>query len=159
VEVKLTEATLNEKEIIRNLMQYYFYDFSEFNDADVLANGQFGEYPYLDQYWDEPQRTPFIFTYQEKYAGFVLVRNVEDEEKSFYSIAEFFVMKKYRHSGLGRTTAFQIFDRFEGEWEVSQIERNQPARKFWRKTIDEYTKGNWTERESNGKTIQIFRSN
>jgi predicted acetyltransferase len=156
VEVKLIEAAIHDKEIIGNLMQYYFYDFSEFNHADVLNNGQFGDYPYLDHYWEERTRYPFILTCNSEYIGFVFVRYVEEGNKSFYSIAEFFVMKKYRRTGLGRTAAFQLFDRFEGEWEVSQIERNQPAQKFWRKTIEEYTNGKWTEREFDGKWIQMF---
>ncbi|WP_421384893.1 GNAT family N-acetyltransferase [Bacillus salacetis] len=158
MDVKLIKATSDDKEAIKNLMQYYFYDFSEFNDADVLNNGQFGEYPYLDHYWKEPARHPYLITVNDKYAGFVLVRNIEEEGKRYNSIAEFFVLKKYRRSGLGRTAAFQIFDLFKGEWEVTQIERNQPARTFWRKAINEYTNGNWKERECDGKTIQMFSS-
>ncbi|WP_232214189.1 GNAT family N-acetyltransferase [Bacillus sp. SG-1] len=156
--MKLTEAALAEKEVIKNLMQYYFYDFSEFIDTAVMTKGKFGEYPYLDNYWEEPARYPFLLTSEGEYAGFVLVRYIEEGDTYYYSIAEFFIMKKFRRKGLGREAAFKIFDRFKGCWEVSQIKRNGPANIFWRKTINEYTGGDWVERETDGHFAQLFSS-
>jgi predicted acetyltransferase len=52
---------------------------------------------------------------------------------------EFFVMKKYRKSGVGKQTAFYLFDLFPGKWEVAQIKANIPARKFRMKVISDYT--------------------
>ena len=60
-------------------------------------------------------------------------------------IAEFFVMRKYRRMGVGRTAAFAAFEQFPGHWEVSQIFQNLPAQHFWRKVIAEYTHGNYRE--------------
>ena len=158
VEVKMTKAALAEKEVIKNLMQYYFYDFSEYTDAGVTTDGKYGKYPYLDNYWEEATRYPFILTSDDEYAGFVLVRYIEEGDTSYYSIAEFFIMKKFRRNGLGREAAFKIFDRFKGGWEVSQIKSNGPANIFWRKTIDEYTGGDWVERETDGHFVQLFSS-
>ncbi|WP_252183537.1 GNAT family N-acetyltransferase [Rossellomorea vietnamensis] len=96
--------------------------------------------------------------YEDKYAGFAFVREIEQGNKQYYSMAEFFVMKKYRRSGLGRVAAVQLFNRFRGEWEVSQIKRNQPAKKFWRSMIEEFTNGSWTEVEVESRSIQRFSS-
>lgn len=158
MQLNLKAAQLSDKEVIRNLMQYYFYDFSEFNDTAVTTKGKFGEYPYLDNYWEETTRYPFILTSEGENAGFVLVRYIEEGDTSYYSIAEFFILKKFRRNGLGREAAFKIFDRFKGGWEVSQIKRNGPANIFWRKTIDEYTGGDWVERETDGHFVQLFSS-
>ncbi|MGM0844728.1 MAG: GNAT family N-acetyltransferase [Bacillota bacterium] len=155
---KLVVASNNEKEILRKLMQYYFYDFSEFNGADIQKNGMYGEYPNLDLYWSEKDRYPFIVKCGDKYAGFALVRYMKEGEKQYYSVSEFFVLKKYRRSGLGRMTALLLFERFNGTWEVSQIKNNQPAKMFWRSVIEEYTDGSWTETEVDGMLIQQFSS-
>ncbi|WP_456271343.1 GNAT family N-acetyltransferase [Bacillus sp. AK031] len=158
MKLELCVASLSEKDVIKNLMQFYFYDFSEFNRADVTENGQFGSYPYLDHYWEEEGRFPFTLKVGNQYVGFVLVREVLNEGEAFHSIAEFFIMKKYRRTGLGRLAAIEVFERFKGTWEVSQIEGNEPAIIFWRNVIDQYTIGNWTEKKSDGLYIQVFQS-
>ncbi len=54
-------------------MQLYLYDFTEFTGDDIDNNG-FYPYVYLDRYWDEPGRFPFLIQVDEKVAGFVLIR-------------------------------------------------------------------------------------
>jgi predicted acetyltransferase len=161
VEIKhivIRKAELKDKEILKNLMQFYFYDFSEFIDAHPQNNGLFGDYPYLDNYWEEEDRYPYLVELEGKLAGFSLVRVEKTPEKSHYSIAEFFILKKYRRTGLGKTVAFKMFDLHKGNWEVSQIEKNKPAQAFWRKIIHEYCVGQFFEREEEGTVIQEFVS-
>ncbi|TVX92653.1 GNAT family N-acetyltransferase [Paenibacillus agilis] len=157
--VECIRASESYKEVIRNLMQLYIYDFSEFIKCDVEEDGLFGAYPYLESYWEhknENHRFPYLIKQEGKYAGFVLVRFVESEERSFFTIAEFFVLKKYRKAGIGRTVAKQIFNLHKGNWEVFQMESNTPAQLFWNKVIDEYTKGQFSDRIGDGKRIQTF---
>lgn len=79
------------------------------------------------------------------YAGFVLVNSYSNLQKSdpVKSIAEFFVMRKYRRKGIGEEAARQIFDKFKGNWEVLQHGNNDPSKYFWKKVIEEYTKGDF----------------
>lgn len=69
---------------------------------------------------------------------------MKDNDPTFF-VSEFFIMKKYRRNGIGRKTAFTIFDRFCGTWVVGQTINNIPAQVFWKKIIDEYTGGNFEE--------------
>ncbi|MCT8137172.1 GNAT family N-acetyltransferase [Anaerobacillus sp. CMMVII] len=156
--VKIKKAALHDKELIKNLMQFYFYDFSEFVEAHVEEDGRFGDYPYLDSYWEEKTRFPYLVEVDGKYAGFVLVRQIEENERTYFSIAEFFIMKKSRRTGVGRVVATEMFSLHPGNWEVFQIEKNVPAQYFWRKVISEYTNGNFTERTVDKKVIQEFKS-
>lgn len=159
MEYKVKKALLHEKEIIKHLMQFYFYDFSKFVEAHVEEDGRFEDYPYLDDYWKDETRFPYLVELNGKYAGFVLVRLIEEKERTYFSIAEFFIMKKYRRSGLGKLVASEMFDLHQGQWEVFQIEKNVPAQHFWRKVISDYTKGDYKERIVDRKVIQEFRSN
>ena len=70
--IYVSPATVAERPILRHLMELYLYDFSEFDGADIGILGLY-EYPYLDHYWVEPERSPFLVRVNGSLAGFVLV--------------------------------------------------------------------------------------
>ena len=147
--VEVRKAALEEKIVLRHLLELYEYDFSELEDRDLDPHGLFG-YPWLDHYWTEAGRYPFLVRVEGKLAGFVLVRTLEESELGHtYSVAEFFILRKYRRSGVGSQVAGHIFDMFPGPWSVAQTQSNHAAQAFWRKVISEYTRGNYQERWSN----------
>ncbi len=135
-----------DKPVLRQLMELYLYDFSEFDGADVNEHGRFG-YDYLDHYWIEPNRYPYFIQVDGKLAGFVLVNGHTEvlEASKGLSVGEFFVMKKYRGTGIGQAAAVEVFDMFPGRWEVRQYLPNEPSLAFWEKVIDRYTKGKFTK--------------
>ncbi|MEI5909292.1 GNAT family N-acetyltransferase [Bacillus spongiae] len=127
---------------------------------DVDENGLY-RYNYFDQYWTENERFPFLIKVNEKYGGFAFVRKLKHETgSSYYSMAEFFILKKYRKIGVGKQSAFQLFNFFPGEWEISEVEENIPSQWFWRRIISEYTNGRYIETEKkNGRgPVQRFYS-
>jgi predicted acetyltransferase len=165
---KKTKVTLNfqlvlapksDKVILEQLLQFYQYDFSEYTHSDLEIDGQFKPYPYLDAYWTEPdQRFPYLIKQGEKYAGFVLVRFISAEKREYFSIAEFFILKKFRRSGLGKAVAQEVFDLYHGKWEVYQMENNQAAQAFWHNVIAAYTAGKFQERFEKGRRVQNFEN-
>lgn len=159
--VNVQTADVYQKKVLKNLVQLYKYDFTEFDPEDVNDDGEY-ECPYFDEYWTEASRFPFLFKVEDNYAGFALIRKINDSLKgqSYYSVAEFFVMKKYRKSGVGKQAACYLFDVLPGRWQVSEMEENEPAIKFWRKIINEYTNGQFTEidREDWEGPTQTFQS-
>ncbi|TFB18540.1 GNAT family N-acetyltransferase [Filobacillus milosensis] len=159
---EIIKATSNDRELLQNLLQLYFYDFSEFIDIDLEENGRYKSYPYLDAYWEEDNRFPYLIKYNDQLAGLVLVRWIEEDSRSFFSIAEFFIMKKYRRLGLGKRVAIDMFQRYKGKWEVFQTDTNIPAQHFWKGVIDEFTGGKFTNRHDKKNdsrvTIQEFVS-
>jgi hypothetical protein len=56
-------------------------------------------------------------------------------------MSEFFVREKHRHIGVGRNAATLIFDRFAGEWEIVEYQRNPGSVEFWRKVVAAYSLG------------------
>ena len=127
--VEVIGAELRDKPVLRQLLQLYQYDFSEFDNADTEDDGSY-RYPYFDDYWIEPERHPLLFRVDGKWAGFAFVR-----AGSPHDMAEFFVMRKYRRSGVGTTLAREVFARFPGEWQVRQMTSNPTATAFWRRAI------------------------
>jgi predicted acetyltransferase len=68
------------------------------------------------------------------------------------------VLRKFRRLGVGRDAATLIFNRFAGQWEVTEYVRNPGAVSFWRQVISLYTRGAYTERIADGEVRQVFRS-
>lgn len=158
----LQRATLEQKPALRQLLELCQYDFSEFTPADVDENGLYG-YPYLDHYWVEPNRHPILIKIDGKLAGFALVRTGAALPKAVfpvYSMAEFFILKKYRRRGVGREAAFRLLGMFPGEWHVTQKVQNLPGQAFWRKLIGEFTRCNYHETvdAESGEVVQKFLS-
>ncbi len=142
--VEVLLALVTDKPLIQQMMELYPSDFSEFENTDLNEHGYFG-YLYLDYYWVEADRFPFLVRVDSKPAGFVLVNQYTYFPDSQYSVAEFFILRKYRQRGIGREVAFHVFDLFPGRWEVHQIPTNIPAQQFWRSVIGAYTTDNYTE--------------
>ena len=126
---ELVEATIDDKPVLRQLLELYAHDFSVYNGADVDDNGLY-RYPYLDNYWTEAERYPFLFKVDGHFAGFAFVRVGIPHD-----MAEFFVMRKYRRSGVGMEAARAVFATFPGEWQVRELAANEGATAFWRTAI------------------------
>jgi predicted acetyltransferase len=165
--IEISRASFAEKSILRNLMQLYLYDFSPIDGADVDKFGLYG-YRILDQYWVESGRFPFLMRGDGQLVGFALLRRGTyfDEHPATknrgMTVAEFFVMRKYRRQGVGKRTAFHLFDLYPGRWEVAQLSSNSPAQDFWRKVINEYTGGYYTDHLLDSETwqgpVQVFNN-
>lgn len=154
--VQIVKASEEQKQLISNLLQFYIYDFSEYTGHDTEPTGLFGIYPDLEKYWNDETRFPYLIRKDEKDIGFVFVRLIHSGERSYFSIAEFFIMRKYRRKGIGGQAAVRVLDLHRGNWEVFQMETNRPAHAFWHGVILDYTRGQFSERAENKRTIQCF---
>ncbi|MEO0470145.1 MAG: GNAT family N-acetyltransferase [Bacteroidota bacterium] len=138
----LHPVRFQEKSILRNLMELYAYDFSEFEKDPIGPDGLYG-YHYLDHYWTEENREAFLIKVDAEIAGFVLINQVmqKPEHAGGHSIAEFFIMRKFRRRGLGKAVAFAALDLYPGVWEVACYYSNRSALSFWGKILQEYSEG------------------
>ena len=64
-EVELHHAQVEDKTILRHLLELYAYDFSEYDGADVDAHGVYG-HERLDHYWTDEGRCAFSICFQER---------------------------------------------------------------------------------------------
>jgi len=159
--VEIRDVPIEQKHVLRQLMQMYLYDFSEIDGSEVNKSGEF-PYRWLDHYWMESGRSPFLVYSDGHIADFALVRTISTASRGpdIRSVAEFFIMRKYRRIGVGRKMAFHIFDRFRGAWEVRQTRTNLAAQAFWRAVIGEYTDGDFEETDMDDESwrgpVQTF---
>ena len=109
LEVSLDVAPARDAALLANLLELYVHDLSEaFPLIELGADGRFGYDP-LPLYWSEPERRfPFLIRCGGRVAGFVLVArgSPASDDPDVLDVAEFFVLRRYRRSGVGRRAAF-----------------------------------------------------
>jgi predicted acetyltransferase len=127
--IEIVDAAEAQRDVLRHLGELYQYDFSEFDGEDVGDDGRYG-FEHLERCWIEPDRVPLLVRVDGHWAGFVLVHTGTPHD-----IAEFFVMRKFRRSGVGTYVARAVFARFPGDWQVRQVRQNPRASEFWRRAI------------------------
>lgn len=155
--VQLVPAKSDQIVLLQNLWQLYSHDFTEFLRIDVDDQGCF---PYdfdFKEYFERSGHWAYIAHVGENIAGFALISDkVSQTRLKGRHVDEFFIMRRFRGKGIGRSIAFQAFDTYQGYWEVSEVTTNVPAIKFWRKVIGDYTHDNFRETTRKGTEIDIL---
>jgi len=154
MKITLKKADKSEKEIIQNLACFYTYDMSRhcgfLPGWETPSDGNYTCFD-LSRYWEEPDRYPYLIEVDKELAGFALLHKIGSTVDIDWTIGEFFIVAKFQGKGIGCKIAHQLFNRFNGKWEVMQIPENSAAIAFWKKVIHEYTEGNF---EISEKTVQ-----
>jgi predicted acetyltransferase len=154
--VTAVEAPAAQRPVLDRLLQLYLHDFSEFAPigsphGEVGAEGRF-TYPRVESYWQEVGHIPLLIRADDHLAGFALVNQWSALERPLeHSVAEFFVLRKYRRARVGTRAALLIFRRYPGRWEVPVAWYNPPALAFWRSVTEEAAPGEVEELAGNGK--------
>jgi predicted acetyltransferase len=146
-DVALDVATPSDAGLLANLLELYLHDLSEvFPLIELGGDGRFG-YDGLPRYWSEPERRfPFLIKCGARVVGFILAMrgSPASDDLDVFDLAEFFVIRRHRRSGVGRRAAFLVWDRLPGRWIVRVSEGNTGAVPFWAGVIAEYTSGSAT---------------
>lgn len=142
--LEIIQATIADKEAINNLMEKYLYEFSQWELTDVNSSGLYA-YEWLDCYFTEKQRFPYILKVDGNLAGFILVSDYPEvpEETTDFCLSEFFIMHKYRRMGFGKEAAFYVFNQHKGKWQLKRHPHNKASVYFWDNVVSEYTSGNF----------------
>lgn len=175
MKVETILATKETENIIKNIYPLYLHDLAEIYGDLPNEYGIFEEEPLktlAEQYdvqniwFEKPENLyPFIIMVDGKPAGFDLISTKLFTPKSAdYYLYDFFLLSPYRGKGIAEEAAKQVFDRFKGLWELyTGHKNNDRGQGFWRKTLSNYTDGNYEE--TSGETFledgikTIFRFN
>jgi len=147
-DVVLDAATPTDAGLLSNLLELYSHDLSvAFPSIEIGPDGRFG-YTNLPLYWSEPERRfPFLIRCDARVAGFALATrgSPASDDPDVFDVAEFFVLRRYRRSGVGRRAAILLWNRLRGRWIVRVSEGNPGAIPFWSRVIADFTNGAATE--------------
>jgi predicted acetyltransferase len=146
-DIVLDVATLADATLLSNLLELYAHDLSAaFPSVELGPDGRYG-YRDLALYWSEPERRfPFLIRCDSRVAGFALAQrgSPATDDPDVFDVAEFFVLRRYRHSGVGRRAAILLWNRRARSTEVgldryhgsrSRTRRQQSERRLRREKL------------------------
>jgi predicted acetyltransferase len=144
--------------LLRNLFEHYIHDMAEWFEIDTKSDGS---YSYdTSSVWEKGYDV-YLAKVGDSIAGFAIVGSAVEwlGEIGAYDVHEFFVIRRFRRSGLGWTMATLLWNERPGEWLVRVLEVNAPAAAFWRTVISSYSRGSYEEqgRIVNGRPWRFFR--
>jgi len=145
--VSLESATPDTAPLLSNLLELYMHDLSEIFPIDVGPDGRFG-YERLPLYWSEPgARYAFLIKCGVTVAGFAFATrgSPATHDPTDLDVGEFFVLRRYRRSGVGRRAAFALWNGLPGHWVVRVSEGNRRGLLFWSEVVREYAGGTCIE--------------
>ncbi|HEU4602070.1 MAG TPA: GNAT family N-acetyltransferase [Steroidobacteraceae bacterium] len=162
VRIRDAQNSAQDRNWIQSQYPEYLEDLSQLsmNTGMFPASGEFGERQddLMARWFADDSSHPLIILHNDKPVGFALVsrppRNLR--EKTDFRMAEFFIDLRSRRLGIGREAAKLIFNRFEGNWEVTEFLYNRPAVAFWRSIVSQYTNGQYRETVASGEVRQTF---
>ncbi|GAB4516069.1 MAG: hypothetical protein OHK0046_20670 [Anaerolineae bacterium] len=163
MQLEVIRASIDDSTTMRNLFQFYLYEFSRFTGWRTTHAGLFYDDD-LEGCWTNPQRHPYLFRVKDDWAGFAIIDTLEkaryNDQTNVIDMAEFFIMGGYQGKGYGEQAATRLFEMYPGPWEVFQMAENTRAQQFWRKVIGRYTNGSYEEIEYGERrhAVQFFTS-
>ncbi len=168
MEVKVVLANEENANIIKNIYPLYLHDLSEIYGNVPNEYGIYEDEPIktlaeqynvqTDWFQNPNQLFPFIIMVDGKPAGFDLVGTGKYAPKGMDNyVFDFFLLRPYRGKNIASIAAKEIFDKFPGKWGlyVAPLGTNPRGEKFWRKTINDYTKGYFEEKH--GSTFDGYK--
>ena len=143
MEYYLEKVRKDDKDILYRLLQYSLFEES-LNDGNDMNDDAIFEYKYFEKYFTDDDRVAFLIKEKNtnKLLGFVMINSYLQKNSDGHSIAEFMIIPKYRRNNIGKRVAFDCFNMFSGNWEVSPSIGSDSAYQFWYNVINEYTNFN-----------------
>lgn len=131
-EVSVVAAGESDRATIERLIQLYLYDMAAELPFPIRGDGQY-DYDLLDRFWQHP----YLFQIAGELVGFALVI---DEcpitaRRPCWFMAEFFVLRPWRHRGVGRSALNALLNRHPGPWHIASQSQNPEAGYFWARSV------------------------
>ncbi|MCZ6831231.1 MAG: hypothetical protein O7F73_16905, partial [Gammaproteobacteria bacterium] len=89
-------------------------DYYKVSEEGLFEDGNYSEY------WQCPDKIPYLIRYCSELAGFALVHDAS----THFVVDQFFVMLKFQGAGVAEAAALDIFDKHRGCWLVESLISN-----------------------------------
>ena len=149
--------------LLRNLAEHYCHDMSEWFDLDIGADGRYS-YDTVSV-WANGYDA-YLAKVEDSIAGFALIGSGSEwlVDVGAHDVHEFFILRKFRRRGVGRSMASFLWNEYPGEWLVRVLEANAPAVNFWRCEISSYSAGSFrgcgmSSMDAVGNSSDLYRIN
>lgn len=140
---EIKQVRSESEAVLLNLFEYYLHDMAQWFRFDIGDDGRYG-YD-MSRHWEQDDAV-YLAQLDGKPAGFAILSTAGKWlEEPNIDVEEFFVVRKFRRSGVGKEFITTLWDQQSGTWLIRVLEANLPAVPFWRNTISSYTSNDYRE--------------
>lgn len=135
--IELIPTSAEQRPLLANLYQFYAYESSDWEQEDIEVDGRFYVHEaHLQRYWQDPGWSAQLILVDGFIAGFLLLEACEGQGIAEMEFADLFLLKKYRHQGIGRAVLQQTVS--DGRrWLVCCYRQDELASRFCRQVLGE----------------------
>jgi predicted acetyltransferase len=139
--VGLVSVDRSHRAVLENLGQLYRYDLSEAYGHLPNPDGTFNNRR-LDLFLAgaDPEHRAWLITAAGSVCGFVMTA---PNGRGGTSVADFFVVRALRRSGVGRKAARQVISLFPGSWSIGFQTYNPGTQRFWSQVASDVAGDQW----------------
>lgn len=127
------------REWLTHVYSFYLHDLSQFAPTEYqLSPRGLWEPDHLPYWLDHAFCHPLVLLEGPAPVGFAFVGQTPFPFMSHgiqFRLAEFFVLRSRRRTGIGRSAAHATLVAFAGSFELVVLARNAPALRFWRSIL------------------------
>lgn len=139
-QVDIVAVGAEAQPVIENLLQLYIHDMSELfagtPRCEIEADGRFHSSIDVGKWWRDEDHIALLVRVDGRLAGFALLNAAAHSGTPVdHNVAEFFIVRKHRRSGVGMAAAHAMFNRYPGRWEAAVMRANAGALAFWARCI------------------------
>lgn len=164
VSIRDCKHLAKDRQWIEQVYGEYLEDLSQLNTGvfPVMVEDAPRNDEIFSNWFNNELSHPLVILKGSESVGFALVTRpriaAAAQQSADFLLSEFFIRRQHRRVGIGREAATLIFNRFAGEWEIIEYDRNPTAIAFWRGVLATYTGGRFQERNRNGEIRQRFKT-
>jgi predicted acetyltransferase len=118
---------------VQQLLELYQYELSDTWEQHLDAQGCYGYN--LSRHRQGTRFAAHVVRYRGHWAGCALVAPALVTRTEGCWMEQFFVLKRYRHLGVGTALARHVVQQHPGLWEIGQMTANTAAQAFWRRVV------------------------
>jgi predicted acetyltransferase len=133
INLKLERSSVDDKDFIKNIYQYYLHDLSEFIDSLKVDSAGLFDNSFLDPYFNDDNLILLKIIFDNSIIGFIFCSK---GQKVDYIVQEMFILRNYRNRGLGKFALKQLFDLYPGRYGLAILIKNEPAKLFWKHYLE-----------------------
>ena len=120
---------------VENLLQFYFYELSQWYPVRFDEDGRYPIGSKAD-YLDHPGTHAWLILVDGELAGLAVVDDELADARRDYNLGYLFVARRFRGRGVGAAAFSGLLARYPGAWELYYLARNQAAAAFWPKAFE-----------------------
>lgn len=129
---QIVPVGIDQRQLVRNLYQFYAYDSSDWEAEDIGTDGLYYMHdPYFNKYWETEGWGANLVKADDAIAGFLLIEKSDIPNVDALEFADFFVFKKFRRLGIGRKVVEDVIANSKFAWVVNVFEEDIHANEFW----------------------------